>query len=115
MVEDPLSELRGDLRHCRELRDRGFANPAGRAESLQQARANRWPDAGDRVEYRLDRALRPEFLVVRDRESVSLVPDPLQGMQRRRGRIEHQRMEALGLIDLLGLLGEPDGRDIVQA
>jgi hypothetical protein len=45
---------------------------------------------------------------------VGLVADPLQGVQRGRGRIEGQRMQAVGLVDLFGLLREPDGRDVVE-
>src|SRR5207237_10372681 len=99
VIENPLRELGGDLRHRRQLRDRRIAHAARRAERLQEARPNRRPDTGNRVEHRLDRALRPELLVVRDREAVGLVPYPLAGVERRRRGVEDQRVEALRLID----------------
>src|SRR2546427_4261 len=114
VVEDPLGELRGDLRHRRQLGDRRVTDAARGAERLQEARPDRRSDAGDRVEHRLDRALRPELLVVGDREAVRLVPDALERVERGRRRIEDERVQAVGLVHLLGLFREPDGRDVIE-
>src|SRR2546423_12027119 len=50
VLVDSLSELGRHLRHRRELGDRGLADAPRRAERLEQARADRRPDARDRVE-----------------------------------------------------------------
>src|SRR5207245_8005310 len=98
VIENPLRELGGDLRHRRQLRDRRIAHAARRAERLQEARPNRRPDTGNRVEHRVDRALRPELFVVRDRGAGGLLSYSLLGDGRRRLGGEGTRVKSRKLM-----------------
>ena len=53
--------------------------------------------------------------MVRDRESMSLVPDLLERVERRRRRVEHERVEAFADVDFLLLLREGDDGEVVEA
>src|SRR5881394_64605 len=98
-----------------ELGHRRLAYAPGRAEGLQEARADRTSHARDRVQHGLKGPLRPELLVVGDREAVRLIPDLLERVERGRRRVEHQGVEALADVDLLLLLGERDHGEVIEA
>jgi hypothetical protein len=46
---------------------------------------------------------------------MGLVADALQRVERGRSLIEHEGVQAVGLVNLFGLLGEPDGRNVVES
>src|SRR5947208_9586613 len=115
VIEDALREPRRHLGDRRELGHRRFAHAPGRAEGLEEARADRRPHARDRVQHGLQRPSRPELLVVGDREAVGLVADLLERVERGRRRVERERVEALADVDLLLLLGERDDGKVVEA
>src|SRR5919108_3003889 len=114
VVVNPLGHLRRHLRHGGELGHRRLTHAARRPQRLEQARADGGPDAGNRVERGLNRALPAQLLVIRDREPVRLVPDLLQRVQRGRRRVEQQRLATVARVDLLLLLGERDDGDPVE-
>src|SRR5262249_52738239 len=60
-------------------------------------------------------ALVAKLLVVRDREAMGLVPDPLEGLERGRRQVEDERVEAPRVVDLLRALRERDDGEVVEA
>src|SRR4029434_4436086 len=89
-VVDALGQSRGDLGHGRELADGGLAHGLGRAQRLEETRAKGRPDPGDLVEDGADGPPAAELLVIRDGEAMRLVADSLEGLERRRGQVEHE-------------------------
>src|SRR6266536_5468648 len=81
MIVNPLGHFRRHFRHGGEVGDARLPHATSRAERLEETRPDGRADPGDRVEHRLQRALAPQRLVVRDREPVGLVPDLLQGVE----------------------------------
>src|SRR6266850_8047084 len=98
-VMDALGELRGNLGHRGQLADRGRAYRPGRAQRLEQARAERRADARDLVQHRADGAPRAQLLVVRDGEPVRLIPHLLKRLERGRGQVQNERLEAVRCVD----------------
>src|SRR5207248_11520458 len=80
-VFDPLRERGTDTRDAGEIGGHRLAHPAHRSELPEQGALLRGTDAGDVVEQRADRALAAHVLVVRDREAVRLVADPLDEIE----------------------------------
>src|SRR2546429_7363531 len=78
---DPLRERGTDTRDAGEIRGHRLAHPADRPKLPEQGALLRRADAGNVVEQRADRALAADVLVVRHREAVRLVADPLHQVQ----------------------------------
>ena len=101
--------------HRGDLLDRRLADALDRAEDLEQLALALRPDAGQVVERRADGPLGAQVAVVRDREPVRLVAEPLDEVQRRRRRRQHDGSGTAGQEQLLALLGQADQRQVVQA
>ena len=111
---DPLRQRAADPGHGGDLLHRRLADALHRAEHLEQLALALRPDAGQVVERRPHRALRAQVAVVRDREPVRLVAEPLDQVQRLRRRRQQDRIGAAGQEQLLALLGEAGQRQVVQ-
>src|SRR5439155_6826152 len=94
-IVDAVRELGRVLRHGGELSERGSAHRARRAQAAKQARSQCRPRAGNLVEHRADGPVRPQLLVLRDREAVRLVTDLLQRLERGRGQVEDEGLEPI--------------------
>src|SRR5437773_2174324 len=105
-IVDPLSELRGDLGHRGQLSDRRCPYSSRGAERLEELSAQRRADAGDLVEHRADRPALAELLVIADRESMRLVADLLEREQRARAQVQHEWLEPIRRVHLLGPPGQ---------
>ena len=88
-----------------------FAEP----NTLSSSRLRFGPDAGQVVERGLGRPLVAQVAVVRDREPVRLVAQPLDEEQRRRRRGQDDRHRVVGEEQLLALLRQADDRQVVEA
>src|SRR5207244_7470353 len=84
------------------------------AQAAKQARSQCRPHAGNLVEHRADGPLRPQLLVIRDREAVRLVTDLLQRLERGRGQVEDEGLEPIRRVYLLRSLGQGGHGQIVE-
>src|SRR4029453_5855745 len=105
-VVDALGQSRGDLGHGGELADGGLAHGLGRAQRLEETRAKGRPTPGDVVEDGTDGPPAAELLVIRDGEAMRLVADSLEGLERRRGQVEHEWLQTSGRETFLAALGQ---------
>src|SRR5438093_436424 len=79
---DPFRQGGPDARYRRDLLDRRVSDPLRRAEHPQQRPAPFRADARQVVEGRMRLPLRAKIPVVRDREAVGLVAEPLDQVER---------------------------------
>jgi hypothetical protein len=91
MVIDGSRQRRRDALDGREIRHAGATDAARRSEGPQQGLLAARPDARNLVQRIGAQALRPLGPVAADGEAVRLVPQPLDVIQHRIARIEHER------------------------
>src|SRR3981189_1090404 len=78
---DPLRESSADAGHRGQVRNWRLTHPPDAPEPAQQGGLPGRADAFDVVENALHGAFRADLLVVRDRETVGLVADPLDEIE----------------------------------
>ena len=88
-----------------------FAEP----NTLSSSRRRFGPTPGRSSNADLRRLLRAQVAVVRDREPVGLVAQPLDEVQRLRRGGEHHGIGPVRQDQLLALLGQADQRQVVEA
>src|SRR5438093_8932300 len=79
---DPFRQGSPDARNRRDLLDRRVPDPLRRAEDPEERPATLRADARQVVEGRTRLTLRPQVAVVGDRETVRLVAQPLDQVER---------------------------------
>ena len=109
---DRMRELRPDPGRPRDLIRRGVAHPGQGSEALEEGLLPGRTDAGNLVERRHQRALRPLLPVVRDGEPVRFVADVLQHEQRLGCARDQQGVGPAGEVHLFQPLGQADVRDV---
>src|SRR5438874_5491941 len=109
---DAFRERRADAGDRGEVRNRRLAHPADASEPPQQRALLGGSHAIDVVEDAPHGALRADVLVVRDREAMRLVADPLNEVEPLRGARQEDWVRPGRHEELLTLLRKRRDRDL---
>src|SRR5687768_12286367 len=120
IIVDPAGGGARDSRNLLEIIERGIAHCPGRPEMHQQRLLPAGPDSGHFIERARRKILRSLLAMSADRESMSLVAEPLEVKERRRiGRqcdlSSAGKVEYLATGIAVGALGDADHRNIVDS